>query len=191
MDRIMKLVILDRDGTINYDSDEYIKSPEEWRALPGALEAISRLNHAGYHVVIATNQSGLGRGLMDVAAMNAIHKRMLKQLAAVGGRVDAIFYCPHAPTDGCNCRKPMPGLLEQIAERFGLDLQGVPFVGDTLTDMMAAKATGCVPHLVLTGKSEALRGQALPAVFPADTHMHFDLNAFVDVLLKKSMEPAL
>jgi len=187
----MKLVILDRDGTINCDSDEYIKSPEEWHALPGALEAISRLNHAGYHVVIATNQSGLGRGLMDVAAMNAIHKRMLKQLAAVGGRVDAIFYCPHAPTDGCSCRKPMPGLLDQIAERFGLDLQGIPFAGDTLNDMMAAKAAGCVPHLVLTGKSEVLRGQALPAAFPANTHMHLDLNAFVDVLLKKSMEPAL
>jgi len=186
----MKIVILDRDGTINHDSDEYIKSPEEWRALPGALEAISRLNHAGYHVVIATNQSGLGRGLMDVAALNAIHKRMLKQLAAVGGRVDAIFYCPHAPTDGCACRKPMPGLIEQIAERFGLEMQGVSFVGDTLNDMQAAVAAGCVPHLVLTGKSEALRGQPLPPSFPAGTQTHMDLNAFVDVLLKKSLEPA-
>ena len=187
----MKIVILDRDGTINHDSDEYIKSPEEWRALPGALEAISRLNHAGFHVVIATNQSGLGRGLMDVAALNAIHKRMIKQLAAVGGRVDAIFYCPHAPTDGCTCRKPMPGLIEQIAERFGLEMRGVSFVGDTLNDMMAATAAGCVPHLVLTGKSEALRGQPLPPAFPAGTQMHLDLNAFVDVLLKKSVEPAL
>jgi D-glycero-D-manno-heptose 1,7-bisphosphate phosphatase len=185
----MKIIILDRDGTINHDSDEYIKSPEEWRALPGALEAISRLNHAGYHVVIATNQSGLGRGLMDVAALNAIHKRMLKQLAAVGGRVDAIFYCPHAPTDGCTCRKPMPGLIEQIAERFGLEMQGVSFVGDTLSDMQAAVAAGCVPHLVLTGKFEALRGQALPPGFPVGTQMHLDLNAFVDVLLKKSLEP--
>ena len=185
----MKIVILDRDGTINHDSDEYIKSPEEWRALPGALEAISRLNHAGYHVVIATNQSGLGRGLMDVAALNAIHKRMIKQLAAVGGRVDAIFYCPHAPTDGCTCRKPMPGLIEQIAERFGLEMRGVSFVGDTLSDMQAAEAAGCAPHLVLTGKSEALRGQPLPPMFPAGTHMHTDLNAFVDVFLKKSAEP--
>ena len=187
----MKVVILDRDGTINYDSDEYIKSPEEWRALPGALEAISRLNHAGYHVVIATNQSGLGRGLMDVAAVNAIHKRMIKQLAAVGGRVDAIFYCPHAPTDACTCRKPMPGLLEQIGERFGLDLQGVPFVGDTLNDMKAAEAAGCAPHLVFTGKSEELRGKPLPSVFPQGTSAHTDLNAFVDVLLKKSLEPVV
>jgi D-glycero-D-manno-heptose 1,7-bisphosphate phosphatase len=188
---IMKLVILDRDGTINYDSDEYIKSPEEWRPLPGALEAISRLNHAGYHVVIASNQSGLGRGLLDVASLNAIHKRMLKQLAAVGGRIDAIFYCPHAPTDGCTCRKPMPGLIEQVAERFGIEVQGVPFVGDTLTDMQAAMSAGCAPHLVLTGKSEALKGSPLPSVFPTSTQVHTDLNAFVDVLLKKSLDPAV
>ncbi len=187
----MKLVILDRDGTINHDSDEYIKSPEEWRPITGALEAISRLNHAGFHVVIVTNQSGLGRGLMDVASLNAIHKKMLKQLAAVGGRIDAIFYCPHAPTDGCTCRKPMPGLIDQVADRFGLDIKGTPFVGDTITDMQAASSAGCVPHLVLTGKSEAMRGHPLPPTFPADTQMHTDLNAFVDALLKKSSEPAL
>jgi D-glycero-D-manno-heptose 1,7-bisphosphate phosphatase len=179
----MKIVILDRDGTINHDSDEYIKSPEEWRALPGALEAISRLNHAGYHVVIATNQSGLGRGLMDVAALNAIHKRMLKQLAAVGGRVDAIFYCPHAPTDGCACRKPLPGLFEQISDRFGVDLSDVHAVGDTLRDAQAAAAVGCQTHLVRTGKSEGLMNNALPEHFPAGTHVHADLNAFADWLL--------
>jgi D-glycero-D-manno-heptose 1,7-bisphosphate phosphatase len=116
---------------------------------------------------------------------------MIKQLAAVGGRIDAIFYCPHAPTDGCACRKPMPGLIEQIAERFGLEVRGVSFVGDTLNDMKAAEAAGCAPHLVLTGKSEALRGQALPPMFPVGTRTHTDLNAFVDVLLKKSVEPAL
>jgi D-glycero-D-manno-heptose 1,7-bisphosphate phosphatase len=187
----MKIVILDRDGTINQDSDEYIKSPEEWFALPGALEAISRLNHAGFHVLVATNQSGLGRGLLDVASLNAIHKRMLKQLAAVGGRIDAIFYCPHTPADACTCRKPMPGLIDQIAERFGLSMQGVPFVGDTLTDMQAAVASGCTPHLVLTGKSESLKGLALPPSFPSGTQMHADLNAFVDVLLRKFVEPTL
>ena len=187
----MKLVILDRDGTINHDSDEFIKSPEEWQALPGALEAVGRLNHAGYHVVLATNQSGLGRGLLDVASLNAIHKRMLKQLAAVGGRIDAIFYCPHAPEDACTCRKPLPGLIEQVADRFGIDLKDVPFVGDSLRDMQAAVAAGCSPHLVLTGRSEVLRGAALPPTFLADTQMHTDLNAFVDALLKKSLEPAL
>jgi len=190
MDRSLKLVILDRDGTLNHDSDEYIKSPEEWKALPGALEAVGRLNHAGYHVVLATNQSGLGRGLMDVASLNAIHKQMFKQLAAVGGRIDAIFYCPHTPEDACTCRKPLPGLLDQVAERFGIDIKDVPFVGDSLRDMQAAEAAGCMPHLVLTGKSEALRGSPLPPTFPANTQMHTDLQAFVDMLLKKSMEPA-
>ncbi len=184
----MKIVILDRDGTLNHTSDEYIKSPEEWRALPGALEAVGRLNHAGYHVVLATNQSGLGRGLIDMASLNAIHKRMLKQLAAVGGRIDAIFYCPHAADDHCTCRKPLPGLIEQVAERFGMDILGVPFVGDSLRDMQAAHAAGCKPHLVQTGHSEGLRGQALPPTFPKTTQMHLDLNAFVDVLLKKSAE---
>ena len=190
MERTLKLVILDRDGTLNHDSDEYIKSPEEWKALPGALEAVGRLNHAGYHVVLATNQSGLGRGLMDVASLNAIHKKMFKQLALVGGRIDAIFYCPHTPEEACTCRKPLPGLLDQVAERFGIDIKDVPFVGDSLRDMQAAEAAGCVPHLVLTGKTETLRGSPLPPTFPERTQTHTDLNAFVDVLLKKSMEPA-
>ena len=187
----MKLVILDRDGTLNHDSDEFIKSPEEWQALPGALEAVGRLNNAGYHVVLATNQSGLGRGLLDVASLNAIHKRMLKQLAAVGGRIDAIFYCPHTPEDACTCRKPLPGLIEQVADRFGIDVKDVPFVGDSLRDMQAAAAAGCLPHLVLTGNSLALRGASLPPTFPAGTQMHTDLNAFVDALLKKTPEHAL
>ena len=117
----MKLVILDRDGTINEDRDDYVKSPEEWVPVPGALEAVARLNHAGWHVVVATNQPGLGRGLFDVAALNAIHALMHKQLAALGGRIEAIFYCPHAPDEACTCRKPAPGLLEQICDRYGVD----------------------------------------------------------------------
>ena len=188
---MMKIVILDRDGTLNYNSDEYIKSPEEWRPLPGALEAVGRLNHAGYHVVLAINQSGLGRGLLDVASLNAIHKHMLKQLAMVGGRIDAIFYCPHTAEDGCTCRKPLPGLIEQVVERFGIEIQDTPFVGDSLRDMQAAAAAGCSPHLVLTGNSLALRGANLPPTFPAGTQMHTDLNAFVDALLKKTLEHTL
>ena len=185
-----KLVILDRDGTVNLDSDEFIKSPEEWHPIAGSLEAIGRLNHAGYRVVLATNQSGLGRGLMDVASLNAIHTHMNKQLAKVGGRIDAIFYCPHAPDEGCTCRKPAPGLLEQIAERYGMSLQGVPFVGDSLRDMQAAQAGGCLPHLVLSGKAMGLRGQALPADFPADTRMHLDLDAFVTHWLNAAAAPS-
>ena len=178
----MKLVILDRDGTINEDSADYVKSPSEWQPLPGALEAIARLNHAGWHVVVATNQSGLGRGLFDVAALNAMHAKMHSMLAAVGGRVDAVFYCPHGPEEACHCRKPEPGLFEQIAERYGLDLKGLPAVGDSLRDLIAAAAAGCVPHLVLTGKSVALRGWALPEGYPANTVVHQDLAAFAEYL---------
>ncbi len=179
----LKLVILDRDGTINRASDEFVKSPDEWHPLPGALEAISRLSHAGYHVVLATNQSGLGRGLLDMAALNAVHGHMLKSLAVAGGRIDAIFYCPHAPDEGCACRKPAPGLLLQIQERYGIDLAGVPYVGDSLRDMQAAQAAGCAPHLVLTGRHPDMPSQTLPAHFPANTQVHTDLAAFVDHLL--------
>jgi D-glycero-D-manno-heptose 1,7-bisphosphate phosphatase len=183
MNTHLKLVILDRDGTINRASDEFIKAPEEWQPLPGAMEAISRLNHAGYHVVLATNQSGLGRGLFDVAALNAVHSHMIKTLAAAGGRIDAIFYCPHTPDEGCGCRKPWPGLFAQIAERYGVNLQGVPCIGDSLRDMQAAEAAGCAPHLVCTGRHADLLGQALPVDFPAHTRIHADLAACVDHLL--------
>ena len=179
----MKLCILDRDGTINIDSAEFVKSPHEWRPLPGALEAIAKLNHAGWHVVVATNQSGLGRGLFDVVALNAMHAKMHTMLAAVGGRVDAIFYCPHAPDEGCHCRKPEPGLFEQIGERFGVDLRGMPAVGDSARDLIAGAAVGCVPHLVLTGKAAAYKGRELPESFPAGTIVHDDLGAFAEHLV--------
>jgi D-glycero-D-manno-heptose 1,7-bisphosphate phosphatase len=183
MNSNLKLVILDRDGTINRASEEFVKSPEEWHPLPGALEAISRLNHAGFHVVLATNQSGLGRGLLDMGALNAVHAHMLKSLAALGGRIDAIFYCPHAAEEVCNCRKPAPGLLLQIAERYGLSLSGVPYVGDSLRDMLAADAAGCGPHLVLSGRYAMAEPARLPPEFPERTCVHADLGAFVDHLL--------
>jgi len=183
---ITKLVILDRDGTINFDSDEYVKSQQEWMPMPGALEAIARLNHAGWHVVVASNQSGLGRGLFDVAALNAMHAKMHKMLGAVGGRVDAVFFCPHSPDENCSCRKPAPGLFEQIAERYGMDLRGVPAVGDHLRDLQAATAAGCEPHLVLTGKGVQHQGKNLTPDFPANTQVHADLSAFVDWLLTKT-----
>jgi len=186
----MKLVILDRDGTINADSDDYIKSPSEWQPLPGALEAIARLNHAGWHVVVATNQSGLGRGLFDVASLNAMHAKMHTMLAAVGGRVDAVFYCPHAPDEGCRCRKPEPGLFEQIGERYGMDLGGVPAVGDAPRDLVSAVTAGCQPHLVLTGKAAAYRDHPLPEGYPADTVVHQDLAAFAEYLVMQDVRPS-
>ncbi len=181
----MKLVILDRDGTINEDSAEFIKSEAEWKPLPGALEAIAKLNHAGWHVVVASNQSGLGRGLFDVAALNVMHAKMHKLLATAGGRVEAVFYCPHAPDQTCRCRKPLPGLFEQIGERYGVSLKGVPTVGDSARDLVAGAVVGCEPHLVLTGKGEALRGQPLPDNFPAGTRVHENLLAFADYLVAR------
>lgn len=186
----MKLVILDRDGTINEDSAEYIKSPSEWQPLPGALEAIARLNHAGWQVVVATNQSGLGRGLFDMAALNAMHAKMNALLAAVGGRVDAIFFCPHAPDEGCRCRKPEPGLFEQIGERYGADLIGVPAVGDSPRDLAAAMAAGCEPHLVLTGKAFPYRNKPLPPGYAGAEVVHQDLAAFADYLIAQDARPS-
>ena len=186
----MKLVILDRDGTINEDSADYVKTPDEWTPLPGALAAIARLNHAGWHVVIASNQSGLGRGLFDVSTLNAMHAKMHTLLAAVGGRVDAVFYCPHAPDEGCHCRKPEPGLFELIGERYGLDLHGVPALGDTVRDALAAVAAGCEPHLVLTGKGAAYRAHSLPETFPQATRVHEDLAAFAEFLIARELAAA-
>jgi D-glycero-D-manno-heptose 1,7-bisphosphate phosphatase len=180
-----KLVILDRDGTINRDSADYVKSADEWEPMPGALESIARLNHAGWHVVVASNQSGLGRGLFEVSDLNEIHAKMHRMLAAVGGRIDAVFYCPHAPGESCRCRKPEAGLFEQIAERYGHALTGVPAVGDSVRDLIAAMAVGCEPHLVLTGKSAGYKGRALPDTVPAGTQAHADLSAFVDFLLDR------
>lgn len=159
----MKLIILDRDGVINVDSDQFIKSPDEWKPIPGSLEAVARLNQAGYRVVLATNQSGIGRGLFDMATLNAIHDKMHKALAQVGGRIDALFFCPHAADSRCDCRKPKPGLFEEISKRFNVELTGVPAIGDSLRDLQAASAMGAMPILVRTGKGEkTLEAGGLP-----------------------------
>jgi D-glycero-D-manno-heptose 1,7-bisphosphate phosphatase len=148
----MKLVILDRDGVINLDSDAYIKSPDEWKPIPGSLDAIARLTQAGYQVAVATNQSGVGRGLFEMATLNAIHDKMHRAVGLVGGRIDAVFYCPHAMEANCRCRKPKPGLLEDIGKRFNTSLKNVPCIGDSQRDLEAAAAVGGQPILVLTGK---------------------------------------
>ena len=159
----MKLIILDRDGVINEDSDLYIKSAAEWRPLKGSAEAIARLNHCGYRVVVATNQSAIGRGLFDMATLNLMHEKMRKVVAQAGGRIDAVFYCPHKDDDHCDCRKPKPGMLLEIARRFNVDLNGVPCVGDAVRDMQAGAAAGCEPVLVKTGKGvKTLAAGGLP-----------------------------
>jgi D-glycero-D-manno-heptose 1,7-bisphosphate phosphatase len=172
----MKLVILDRDGVINHDSAEFIKKPDEWKPIPGSLEAIARLTQAGYHVVVATNQSGVGRGLLDMATLSAIHDKMHKTLAHAGGRIDAVFYCPHAQDANCNCRKPKPGLLEDIARRFNVDLNGVPCIGDSLRDLQAAACVDAQPILVLTGKG---RQTAAAGGLPTNTRTFSDLDQAV------------
>lgn len=179
----MKLVILDRDGVINYHSDQFIKSPEEWRPIPGSLEAIASLNQAGFRVVVASNQSGLGRGLLDMATLNAIHSKMHAQLARVGGRIEAIFFCPHAADSRCQCRKPRPGLLLEIARRLHTELKGVPVIGDSLRDLQAAHAAGAAPILVLTGKG---RLTLKTAELPPGTRVFDDLAEAARALLAEA-----
>lgn len=148
----MNLIVLDRDGVINQDSNAYIKSADEWIPIPGSLEAIARLYHAGYRVAVASNQSGLGRGLFTIDDLNAMHRKLTRELAILGAQIEAMFFCPHTPADHCACRKPEPGLLLDISERLEVDLSGIPVVGDALRDIDAARRVGALPILVLTGK---------------------------------------
>jgi len=188
----MALVILDRDGVINFDSEDYIKSPDEWRPIPGSLEAIARLCRSNFRVVIATNQSGIGRGLFDVDTLNRIHQKMIKQVQEKGGKIDAIFFCPHTPEDHCICRKPKPGLLLEASNRLRLPLAGIPFVGDSDTDVEAALAVGAQPVLVNTGDGRAtqaarMAGNQEPT--SARISIYADLAAFVAALLDHGASP--
>jgi D-glycero-D-manno-heptose 1,7-bisphosphate phosphatase len=172
----MKLIILDRDGVINFDSDLYIKSPDEWRPIPGSLDAIARLTQWGWRVVVATNQSGVGRGLFEMDTLNAIHDKMVRAVSHAGGRIDAIFFCPHTNSDKCACRKPKPGMFKEIAQRFNVDLNGVPAIGDSLRDLQAARTVGAQPMLVLTGKGQKTHDDPL---LPPGTLVFPDLAAAV------------
>ncbi|HEX5513118.1 MAG TPA: D-glycero-beta-D-manno-heptose 1,7-bisphosphate 7-phosphatase [Gammaproteobacteria bacterium] len=175
----MALVVLDRDGVINEDSDEFIRSLDDWRPVPGSLEAIARLNQAGFEVVVFTNQSGIARGYFDRDTLAQIHRRMLAEIQALGGRLAGIYICPHGPDDGCSCRKPQPGLLRQIEQELGVDLRGVPVIGDSRRDLEAAAAVGARPILVKTGKGLRTLQEPLPP--PAEVYP--DLAHAVDRLL--------
>jgi D-glycero-D-manno-heptose 1,7-bisphosphate phosphatase len=177
----MKLIILDRDGVINQASEHFIKSPAEWKPLPGRLDAIARLTQAGYKIAIATNQSGVGRGFFTMATLNAIHVKMIKAAQEAGGRIDAVFYCPHTMADGCHCRKPAPGMLEEIGQRFQVALSSVIVVGDSLRDLQAAAAVGAKPCLVCTGKGARMIDDAQ---LPPDTQVFDDLSACVNALIQ-------
>jgi len=183
-----KLVILGRDGILNVFRDDHVKAPEEWVPIDGALEAVARLNQAGWHAVVATNQAGIGRGLVEMGSLNAIHQRMMQLLAAAGGRIDAVFICPHTPEDQCTCRKPLPGLMRQIAERYSIDdLTRVPMVCDTVRDLHAAQAAGCEPHVVRTGRAAALTdAEVLRATDGVErVQVHESLAALADWLLHR------
>lgn len=148
----MSFIILDRDGVINEDSDAFIKSPDEWIPIPGSLEAIELLTRRGFRIVVLTNQSGIARGYFDEAMLGRIHEKMLSVVEGRGGRIEAIFHCPHGPEDFCDCRKPKPGLFHQFSARFGVDAAGIPAIGDSFRDLEAARAVGADPILVETGK---------------------------------------
>jgi D-glycero-D-manno-heptose 1,7-bisphosphate phosphatase len=175
-----RLVILDRDGVINQESAQFIKSPAEWNPLPGSLDAIARLHHAGFIVTVATNQSGISRGLFDMATLAAIHTKMHRAVTHAGGRIDALFYCPHAATDGCTCRKPQPGMLLAISERLQMPLAGVWAIGDSPRDLQAAAAAGAQPVLVRTGNGAQTEASGSA---PAGTHVFEDLAAAAQALV--------
>jgi D-glycero-D-manno-heptose 1,7-bisphosphate phosphatase len=177
----MQLIILDRDGVINQDSDEYIKSPTEWIPIRGSLEAIARLHRAGWRVIVATNQSGIARRLFDLDTLARIHKNMHQRVVETGGLIDAVFFCPHGPDDNCSCRKPRPGMFRDIAERLHINLEGVPAVGDSLRDIQAAAAAGARPLLVKTGKGFGTVSN--PELDP-DVPVYDDLYSAVDALLR-------
>lgn len=180
----MPLVILDRDGVINFDSDDYIKSLAEWRPIPGSLEAMAKLSRAGFTVAVATNQSGLARGLFELDDLEEIHGEMVKRVAELGGIVDGIFYCPHHPDDLCDCRKPMPGLITAIENELGLSAKDAAFVGDSLKDLQAGMAKACRPLLVKTGKGEQTLRQ-LPESLRAKLRVFDDLAAAADFIIHR------
>ena len=176
----MSTVILDRDGVINYDSDQYIKSPTELIAIPGSLEAIAQLCQAGHRVVVATNQSGLARGLFDMDTLILIHAKLERQVSSLGGRIDAVFFCPHGPWENCSCRKPLPGMYHEIARCLSIRLEGVACVGDSLRDVQAARAAGGKPVLVLTGNGKATLSAAKDI---DDVMVYQDLSRFAAAFL--------
>jgi D-glycero-D-manno-heptose 1,7-bisphosphate phosphatase len=177
----LKLLILDRDGVINQDSDAYIKSLEEWIPIPGSIEAIAQLSKAGWTVAVATNQSGIARGYYDLATLEAMHARLRTLVAEQGGEVGLIIYCPHGPDEGCDCRKPKPGMLQTIAAHYQVDLAGIWFVGDSKGDLEAALTVDAQPILVKTGKGE----KTLSKGIPQGTLIFDDLAAIARELIHK------
>lgn len=178
----MKLIILDRDGVINEDSDDYIKSPDEWIPIAGSLEALGKLSQNGFKVIIITNQSGIGRKIFSIEMLNAIHKKMCINLAQYGGVIDGIFFCPCAPEENCNCRKPKSGLYNEVSDRLQISLENVFCVGDKITDIQAAQNAGAKPILVKTGKENDDSGN-----IPKNIPIYDDLLSFVNKVITEKL----
>lgn len=181
----MKLIILDRDGVINQDSDNYVKSADEWEPIPGSIEAIANLSKAGYTVAVATNQSGIARGFFDEFELAAMHQKMCALVEEEGGQINGVFFCPHAPEDDCDCRKPKIGLIEQIECEFGTNADRLPFVGDSAKDVMCARLAGCTPILVRTGKGEITLAESSKSELDGVAVFN-NLKEYVDSLLQAS-----
>jgi D-glycero-D-manno-heptose 1,7-bisphosphate phosphatase len=187
----MKNIILDRDGVINQDSDEFIKSVDEWLPIPGSLEALALLHRHDYRVVVTTNQSGIARGLFSMATLNDIHRHMLSETRKKGGLIEAVFFCPHGPDDGCTCRKPASGMLKDVASRLKIEMSGVPAVGDSMRDLLAARDVGALPVLVKTGKGKLTTRMLKKKDSPiaVDDVISFkDLASFTDALLAGELD---
>lgn len=187
----LKLVVVDRDGTLNVYQEGYVQNIDDWKPISGAFEAVAMLNRAGWHVVIATNQPGISRGVLDMSTLNSIHQLMYQQLAQAGGKVDAVFFCPHTADDQCTCRKPLPGMLLDISTRFGVDAAEIHVIGDALRDVEAAQAAGCQPYLVCTGESETYSPAQPPEGLPANTRVFASLQDFAKDLIARTSEPEL
>ena len=190
----MKTIILDRDGVINHDSDDFIKSVDEWVAIPGSLEAIALLHRHGYRVVVITNQSGVARGLLSLTTLNDIHRHMLAEARNKGGLIEAVFFCPHGPDDGCQCRKPLTGMFKDVASRLKIEMNGVPAVGDSMRDLQSARDVGALPVLVKTGKGKQtarlLKKNESPV--PLDEVVNYkNLASFADALLAGDLDSVI
>jgi D-glycero-D-manno-heptose 1,7-bisphosphate phosphatase len=168
----MHWVLLDRDGVINEDSQSYIKSPDEWIPIAGSLDAIAMLTANGYRIAVLTNQSGIARGLLTLSMLDEIHRKMRRMVEETGGRIDDIFFCPHGPEDGCSCRKPKAGLFQQFATKYGVSLDGIPTVGDSLRDIQAAQTVGARPILVETGKGARTLKRNPELDLPVFSHLY-------------------
>jgi len=190
----MKTILLDRDGVINRDSDDFIKSVDEWQPIPGSLEAIALLHRHGYRVVVLTNQSGVARGLFSLATLNEIHRHMLDETRKKGGLIEAVFFCPHGPDDNCSCRKPATGMFRDVADRLKIEMSGVPAVGDSMRDLQAARDVGALPILVKTGKGKRTLKMLKKNDSPLslDEVIDFkDLASFTDALLAGELDDTI